>query len=719
MVDHPHKRLRRLEIWEASIYDDNVVHGSSSAFPRKSLGLSELFGSRRPSDVASSVTNRTSSSSSIQRRLGGAQGGFFTFRLEHRPGGSSLMGHRGEERLLLFRSDRPGVIGKIIYSSQPPVKRNEEQAGVSKEISSSGMQSDVFGTGNERKCDFNPDALAQAKIHCLDVKNDYRGRDLGGLLFREAIYALTNKYGYISDDHNTDTEECDSVDSSSQATVNSAQPKRKRDPYIFCQLDAEEDTQRHNKLVHFYEELGCHTKPNARIRYLNNNDGETYRKVPMQMLVGSSLRNPPSVDVNNINSKRCELSSLVGKSGGFLPVQLLESNGQRVHMPVDGAHRTYNWVVQDEGCDGISFRTTQGVHLCVEPDGKVVANRLKVESWESFKLRRVPDCDGSETDPEMTHSDEVRRKELWTIQSSHGSFLGIENHALSCSSYPTFWQVDDDTLSLACTQDTPRRRQHYRQTWLRQSVSFVRAMREKYLKFQCKQIGVWEALQLAKDIPSDPFGMNNDNSVPSLRTKLFRTAEEFRRVGHPDWVQLVALIHDLGRIINSFETGSGYGVYNWTIMTSSGVVGCAPPTCAVFQEYRNLDPDRHHEMYNSPLGMYEANTGMENLLLNWTGPEYMYYLLKENCVSIPEDGLVMLRLFQLRAWHTHNEYNHLANDADMVMRPLVADFDQGIRRGKQKSYGLGDLTDNECKNLWNSHYLNIMEKYDCAGKLRW
>jgi hypothetical protein len=46
--------------------------------------------------------------------------------MEHREGGAMAQ-HFGEERILLFRSDQPGAIAKIIYSSSPAEDTDEDE----------------------------------------------------------------------------------------------------------------------------------------------------------------------------------------------------------------------------------------------------------------------------------------------------------------------------------------------------------------------------------------------------------------------------------------------------------------------------------------------------------------------------------------------------------------------------------------------------------------
>lgn len=144
---------------------------------------------------------------------------------------------RGEERILLFRSDRAGAVAKIIYSSEVP------DEDVSRESCASSSDA-IPLLQEEATSSLYPRSLtAHAKIHVLDVKSQYRGRDLGGLLFSEAITALKSMY-CNEDDETTDAE----ID---QAT--SVERRKKKIYDVECSLDAEEDVTRHGKLVKFYE----------------------------------------------------------------------------------------------------------------------------------------------------------------------------------------------------------------------------------------------------------------------------------------------------------------------------------------------------------------------------------------------------------------------------------------------------------------------------------
>lgn len=384
--------------------------------------------------------------------------------------------HPGEERFLLFRSDRAGSIAKVIFSSD--------------------------------------DADTTAKVHVLDVKSDYRGKDLGGFLFTQAMAALMERY----------------------------------ESGIACSLDAEEDVQRHDRLLQFYQHLGCQIKPNVKIQYINNNDGETYRKIPMKIDVNSSSTHEPSIN------------RMLGVQ--FLPIQLLEAAGHRAGIDTlrflgQESIRRLDWLLIDDGSGRFQFRTTMGHYLRADEFGRCSA----VDAQDQlcfYLLYRVSDEGLDENDSE---SEEVRRKELWMLRSSHGHFLTIDGQSLTCSKDPSFWQADDHALSLTCTYDTPPRRQHYRQYWAKQTVSYVQTMRERYLSFALKKMTLCQALDLVAKVPCHPYSVQRKGPstktlcVSNIETKLafdvleltllssqFRAAEVARNAGQPDWVQLMFLM---------------------------------------------------------------------------------------------------------------------------------------------------------------------------------
>ena len=175
--------------------------------------------------------------------------------MEHRREGGTLAKYRGEERILLFRSDRAGAIAKIIYSSELP------EAVEVPTIDNTSLSTSLYST-------------AHAKIHVLDVKSQYRGRDLGGLLFNQAIASLKERYCNDDVDYNDDIgieTQHTNLNGPFKSNQECNQHQHRQMYDLECSLDAEEDISRHGKLVSFYENLGCRVT-SKRVQYINNND---------------------------------------------------------------------------------------------------------------------------------------------------------------------------------------------------------------------------------------------------------------------------------------------------------------------------------------------------------------------------------------------------------------------------------------------------------------
>ena len=93
-------------------------------------------------------------------------------------------------------------------------------------------------------------------------------------------------------------------------------------------------------------------------------------------------------------------------------------------------------------------------------------------------------------------------------------------------------------------QDTVRN--HYRMMRQNQTVDFVKRMHDKYSFEKPRALmTIAETFEVLKSYvdSSDP-----DISLPNL-VHMLQTAEGIRAAGHPDWFQLVGLIHDMGKVM--------------------------------------------------------------------------------------------------------------------------------------------------------------------------
>lgn len=93
---------------------------------------------------------------------------------------------------------------------------------------------------------------------------------------------------------------------------------------------------------------------------------------------------------------------------------------------------------------------------------------------------------------------------------------------------------------------------HYKLMRKNQTLEFSQRMAEKYsFNHPRARLTVREVFKILETYvdSSDP-----DVSLPNM-VHMFQTAEGIRKAGHPDWFQLVGLIHDMGKIM--FLWGDG------------------------------------------------------------------------------------------------------------------------------------------------------------------
>lgn len=179
------------------------------------------------------------------------------------------------------------------------------------------------------------------------------------------------------------------------------------------------------------------------------------------------------------------------------------------------------------------------------------------------------------------------------------------------------------------------------------------------------------------------------------------------RQKHPDkdWFQVAGLIHDIGKVM------ALWGEPQWCVVGDTFPVGCAPVRSIVFDaQFFEENPDLQNEKYNTKLGIYEENCGLENVIMSWGHDEYMYRVLKGNTCYLPDEALYMIRFHSFYPWHTSKEYNYLCDKTDMDMLKWIREFNQFDLYTK-----CPDIP--EVDELI-PYYTKIVEKY-VPGKLKW
>jgi inositol oxygenase len=207
----------------------------------------------------------------------------------------------------------------------------------------------------------------------------------------------------------------------------------------------------------------------------------------------------------------------------------------------------------------------------------------------------------------------------------------------------------------------PTVREFYRLNHQFQTYDFAQAKRREFLGRNRMNMGIWEAMEYLNNLVDDS---DPDTDVSQLE-HLLQTAEQIRRDGHPRWMVLTGLVHDLGKILCL------WGEPQWAVVGDTFPTGCAYSDKIVFHRFFEANPDSQDARFQSANGVYEAGAGLDSVALSWGHDEYIYNVCKD---YLPMEGLYMLRYHSFYPWHREEQYNHLCNDQDREMLKWVRAF---------------------------------------------
>lgn len=219
-------------------------------------------------------------------------------------------------------------------------------------------------------------------------------------------------------------------------------------------------------------------------------------------------------------------------------------------------------------------------------------------------------------------------------------------------------------------------KEFYRLNHKHQTFDFVMQKKLDYLKFDKKEMPIWSAFDFLNELVDDS---DPDTDLDQMQ-HLVQTSEAIRNDGHPDWMVLVGLIHDMGKVLCLF------GEPQWAVVGDTFPVGCAYSDKIVYPEFFKENPDYNNKIYQAKLGVYTENCGLDKVHMSWGHDEYVYHMMKD---YIPEPGLYMLRYHSFYAQHRENAYTHLMNEKDHEMFKWVALFnpyDLYSKNPNQKSW---------------------------------
>jgi inositol oxygenase len=205
--------------------------------------------------------------------------------------------------------------------------------------------------------------------------------------------------------------------------------------------------------------------------------------------------------------------------------------------------------------------------------------------------------------------------------------------------------------------DSPARdsvREFYRLNHTCQTYDFVQEKRAEFLKFDKKEMSVWDAFAFLNELVDDS---DPDTDLDQFQ-HLLQTSEAIRADGHPDWMVLAGLFHDMGKTLCLF------GEPQWAVVGDTFPVGCAYSEKIVYPEFFVNNPDHDHEVYRTKYGVYSEGCGLRNVTMSWGHDEYVYQMMKDH---LPEPALYMLRYHSFYSQHREHGYDHLMDDHDKEM----------------------------------------------------
>lgn len=331
-------------------------------------------------------------------------------------------------------------------------------------------------------------------------------------------------------------------------------------------------------------------------------------------------------------------------------------------------------------------------------DGEIEHHEEFIENQEFNAAQDTKDASSSndslETPKTSTAEGEEVSQAIEILREKATDFVGntdtsdvawnAESEYLQSIDAKTFRQYD-----LACD----RVKEFYEQQHRLQTVAYnIQARINFKAKIRAKMT-VWEGLEKLNKLldESDP-----DTELSQIDHAL-QTAEAIRRDKKPRWMQLVGLIHDLGKLLYFFDSKG-----QWDVVGDTFPVGCSFLTKIIFSESFRHNPDFLEPSYNTKFGIYSENCGLDKVMLSWGHDEYMYHIAKLHS-TLPPEGLAMIRYHSFYPWHQENAYQYLMNDNDVEMLKAVRAFNK---------YDLYSKADEQYNvDLLKPYYLDLIDEF--------
>ncbi|KAK3360407.1 hypothetical protein B0T25DRAFT_129397 [Lasiosphaeria hispida] len=244
----------------------------------------------------------------------------------------------------------------------------------------------------------------------------------------------------------------------------------------------------------------------------------------------------------------------------------------------------------------------------------------------------------------------------------------------------------------------------YAEQHAKQTVAYNLAARQRFHSAARvrPELSVWDAIEKLNTLvdESDP-----DTELSQIQ-HLLQSAEAIRRDGKPRWMQLVGLVHDLGKLMLFFDGAQG----QWDVVGDSFPVGCRFDERCIFPETFVANPDRGHPVFGTEFGIYAPGCGIGNLIMSWGHDEYLYLVLRDQS-TIPAEGLAMIRYHSFYPWHHDGAYHEFMAEGDEKLLNAVRAFNPYDLYSKSNEM----LSVEELE----PYYMELIDEFFPQRKIKW
>ncbi len=239
----------------------------------------------------------------------------------------------------------------------------------------------------------------------------------------------------------------------------------------------------------------------------------------------------------------------------------------------------------------------------------------------------------------------------------------------------------------------------YQEMHQKQSLDYVLQKKKQYSNLNNLSMNIHKSLSLMDTFvdPSDP-----DLDVPNS-IHAYQTAERIRKKYPEDkQLQLVGLIHDLGKVLFNF------GEENWSVVGDTFLLGCPFPESIVFYDTLKDNPDYNKYTDN---GIYKENCGLNQLNISFGHDEYLYQVLSQNKDKhkLEPKYWDIIRYHSFYPWHTGNDYHQFMNENDMKILEDVLHFNQFDLYSKEDDTEINDNVKQYYNDLLDEYFPNTLQ----------